>query len=383
MAENNTPSLDGFDVFANMLTGGTPEEGGRTKDVNEPPLVDPEKIKADLSIKEEPIVETPPKEEGEVVEGEKEVVEEQLIPEKVEKEKTSSVEETTPDLGEFETDVTTLLNEKFSEELGWDIPEEEAPKTVKEFVDFMKEVVSEASAPAYANDEVAAYDEYVRNGGSLRDFYKSTMDGKVDIDALDLDNTFDQKQILKEYYGTQGYADDRINKMLTRYENAGVLEDEATDAKELLKDYNTKTQTKLLEDQKKSADLATEQQQNFVSSVEDSIKKLDNVRGVKISEKDRGDLTDYILKPDAQGITQYQRDYMSDIKNLLESAYFTKKGDALINKSKAQGNSDAVKNLHDKLKANKGDRSRQSGVQGSGKASSGLSVLGSMLQGNN
>jgi hypothetical protein len=74
---------------------------------------------------------------------------------------------------------------------------------------------------------------------------------------------------------------------------------------------------------------------------------------------------------------------MSDINNLVKSAYITKKGDALFKKVKTQGSSDAVKNLHDKLKANKGNKSKKSGSQHSGQSSSGLSVLGSMLQGNN
>ena len=376
MAEENTPSLGGFDLLSDMLTGTPKGDDGRVA-TNEPPIVDPEKIKAALE-KEEEIEEK--KEEVSV-----EDTEETKEPE-TEEEVVETVEETedvsdSQDLGEFEADVTALLNEKFAEELGWDIPKEEAPKTVKDFVDLMKEVVSEASAPTYANEEVRAYDEYVRNGGNLREFYKAAVDGRVDTESVDMEVSFDQKKVLSEHLVNQGYSEDRISKMLKRYEDAGVLEEESQDALELLKDYNSKNKQKLLEEQEKSAQLMEEQQQKFVGAVEESIKNLDDIRGVKISTKDRQELLEYILVPDAEGYTKYQRDYMGDIKNLLESAYFTKKGDVLINKSKAQGKSDAVKNLHDKLKTNKGDKGRQSGAQSGSKTSSGLSVLGSMLQG--
>lgn len=373
MAEEKAPSLGGFDLLSDMLTGPDRGEGGRTAE-NELPIIDPERIKAELAIEEE---EDEKKEKVEDVEEEKD----EIIEGEEEKKAEEKEDEPEEDLGEFETDVTALLNEKFAEELGWDIPEEDAPKTVKEFVDMMKVVVSEASAPTYANDEVKAFDDYVKQGGNLRDFYKTAVEGRVDVDSVDMENSFDQKKVLSEHLINQGYSEARIGKMLKRYEDAGVLEEEASDALELLKDYNTKSKQKLLEEQQKSALVAEEQQQKFVGAVEDSIKNLDNIRGVKISHADRKELLDYILVPDREGYTKYQRDYMGDIKNLLESAYFTKKGDVLISRSKAQGKSDAVKNLHDKLKSNKGNKGGQSGTQSGSTTSSGLSVLGSMLQG--
>ena len=384
MAEKDTPSLGGFDLLSDMLVGTPRDNDGRVA-TNEPPIVDPEKIKAALKDDADPVDPIEPTDPIDPIDP-------------IDPKDSDSIDPVDPvdlidpkdpidpidpkdDLGEFESDVTSLLNEKFAEELGWDIKEENAPKTVKEFVDMMKSVVSEASSPIYANDEVKAFDEFVKNGGSLKDFYKTAVEGRVDADNVDMESTFDQKRVLSEHLVNQGYAEARVNKMLKRYEDAGVLEEEAEDALELLKDYNTKSKQRLLDDQEKSAKVAEEQQQNFVGAVEDSIKNLDGIRGVKISDKDRKELLDYILVPDSEGYTKYQREYMSDIKNLLESAYFTKKGDVLINKSKEKGKSDAVKNLHDKLKANKGNKGKQSGTQGGTSASSGLSVLGSMLQG--
>ena len=285
------------------------------------------------------------------------------------------------DLGEYEEDITALLNQKFADELGWEIPDDEAPKTISDFIELMKEVVEQESQPAYASDEVKQYDEFVRNGGNLRNFYNATVEGKVDTDAVNIENAFDQKRVLQEHLTNQGYSESNISKMLQRYENAGILEEEATEALELLKDYNDRNKKKLLADQENTARLLEEQQQNFVGAVEESIKEFDSILGYKLSNKDKDDLRKAILTVDAEGYTPYQRKYMSNIKNLLESAFFTMKGDTLGKKIKAQGKSDAVKNLRDKLNANKGNKGIQSGPQETGKTSSSLSVLGSMLQG--
>ena len=187
--------------------------------------------------------------------------------------------------------------------------------------------------------------------------------------------------VLKEHLTNQGYSEERVNKMLKRHEDAGILEEEAQDALELLKDYNEKTKQRLLEEQKKVSQVAEEQQQKFVGAVQDSIKNLDSILGMTLSDKDKKDLESSILTVDAEGYTPYQRKYMSDIKELLKSAFITMKGDDFGSKIKAKGKSDAVKNLHDKLKANKGNKAKQSGTQSSGGSSSGLSLLGSMLQG--
>lgn len=400
MAENdNTPSLGGFDLdrLSSMLTGEQIDEGDGRAD-GTPPMTDPKVIKQALKDEDEEkneneeaneSTEEDTSDSGDSSDGGDVDSTDNSGGDSGSDDQTAGDEADSADvgtsndvdLGEYEQDITGFLNERFKEELGWKLDDEDAPKDIGEFVEFMKNIVDEASKPVYSSDEVKAFDEFVKNGGNLRDFYSTAVEGRVDTEAVNMESSFDQKLVLREHYTNQGYGEDRINKMLKRFEDAGILEEEASDALELLKDYNEKTKQRLLEKQKKDAAVLEEQQQKFVEAVEDSIKSLNDIRGVKISEKEKKELLDYILVPDGEGYTQYQREYMSNIKNLLESAYFTKKGDVLINKSKAQGKSDAVKNLHDKLKANKGNKAKQSGDQSSGKTSSGLSLLGSMLQG--
>ena len=68
---------------------------------------------------------------------------------------------------------------------------------MEDIVNFMKDLVTEASKPNYANEEVAKFDEFVRNGGSLRDFYDSNIEGKVNTENVDLESEFNQKMVFK------------------------------------------------------------------------------------------------------------------------------------------------------------------------------------------
>jgi len=194
---------------------------------------------------------------------------------------------------------------------------------------------------------------------------------------ISLSSSREDEKAIKEKLAIQGYKEDKIKKMLNRYEDNDILQEEGEDAVEFLKDYKVKNSQKLLEDTKNKAEEIKKQQQKFYSNVEENIKKLETIRGIKVSGKDKQDLLDYIFKPDSEGVTKYQRDYTSDVKNLIESAYFTKQGDKLISSAKKTGTSDAYKDLHQKLKASKGKR--HSGGAGGQNDSDGSDSLANLI----
>jgi hypothetical protein len=94
-----------------------------------------------------------------------------------------------------------------------------------------------------------------------------------------------------------------------------------------------------------------EQARQFVTDLNNTISSLDNIRGVAIPKQDRKALFDYITKVDSEGITQYQRDFQKNLtENLIESAYFTMKGDALIGEAKRTGQTTAAEKLRKMLR---------------------------------
>lgn len=238
----------------------------------------------------------------------------------------------------------------FAEELGWEIEEDEKPTSITDLIGYIQDVVEENSKPQYADERIAQLDEYVRNGGNFDDFYNN-MSQDIQYDKLDLEDEDNQKLAVKDYLRLSGYSDEQISKKIERYEDAGVLEDEANDAIERLKIYKQHE----IEEQQRMQEQYRQQQQEqamqFVTSLNDTIKNLKSVRGVNIPKEDRKLLFDYITKVDANGLTQYQKDFNKNmVNNLIESAYFTMKGDALISEATKNGQTTAANKLRQMLR---------------------------------
>jgi len=297
-------------------------------------------------------------------------------------EEESEDEKSEDSLSEFEPDITSFLQKRLEEEIGIEFSNDIKIESIGDLVQYLDTIVEEASKPKFANDEMAKLNSFIEEGGKLEDYIKIGP-AELDLETIDLENENNQKQVVRELLQAKGYSEERIKKTLIRYEDAGVLEDEAQDAVELLKDYKEKDKQKLLDDTKKTKQLQLEQQQKFVSNVQEIVNDMDSIRGIKISSGEKKELLDYIFRPGADGMTQYQKDYASDIKNLIESAYFTKKGDALIERAQKKASSEANRQLHQKLKANKQKRQKGSGSGSiSQKSNSGLSALSKALMNN-
>ena len=247
-----------------------------------------------------------------------------------------------------EKNAVTGFFEVLSEKLGWSIDEDdEVPQTAEDLVKYFQDIIEEESKPSYANDEVARLDEYIKNGGDIKTYLK--IDAELNLDEIEIeDDETNQKLVVKEFLKEKGFNEKSIEKKLQKYADAGLLEDEAEDALEALKEIKEQKKEQLLADQKKQSEEQGKRQQEFFNTVVSEIKGLDNIRGIKIPEKDKKTLMDYMFKPDSDGITKYQKDYAKNPKNLIESAYFTMKGDALINIAKKEGN----KTAFDKFKSN-------------------------------
>lgn len=248
-----------------------------------------------------------------------------------------------------EDNAVATFFEALSDKMGWELDEdEEIPQTPEELVEYFQEVIEENSVPQYASEEVEALDKFVKNGGNLKDYFQ--IDGELDLEDFEIeDNEVNQKLVIKEFLKEKGFSSKQIDKKLTKYEDAGLLEDEATDALEALRDIREQKKQQLLEQQEKSANELKKRQQEYFNSVVTEIKGMDNIRGIKIPQKDKQALLEYIFKPTADGKTQYQKDYSKSVKNLLESAYFTMKGDTLLKAAKSEGSTAAINKFKNSL----------------------------------
>ena len=257
-----------------------------------------------------------------------------------------------------ESEAITAFFDTLSDKLGWDdVQDDEKPKTAEDLVEYFKEVIEDNSKPDYASEEVEKLDEFVRNGGNLRDYFQ--LDADLDLDNLNVeDDEAAQKAVVRMLLKEKGFSSTRIDKMITKYEDAGILEDEAQDAIEDLKEIKESKKKRLLEDQQKHAQAVKQQQQDFFNNVMNEIKGMDNIYGIAIPEKDKKALLEYIFKPNSKGVTKYQEDYAKSLKNLVTSAYFTMKGDSIITIAKKEGKKDAIDNFKNTLTKNTGVNKR-------------------------
>ena len=247
----------------------------------------------------------------------------------------------------------SALFDAVGESLGWnmaDINEEDRPLTVNDLTQYLADVVHQNSVPQYADERIQKLDEFVKNGGNFEDFY-SVQKQTLSLDNIDLEQESNQKNVISELLRYNGYTEEQINNKIARYEDADMLYEESEDALERLKNIRQIEADERIAQQEKLAKEQYEQQTKFMQSVTENINQLKDIRGITIPKEDRKALYDYIFKVDANGLSQYQKDFDSNLtKNLIESAYFTMKGDTIITGAKKTGETSAAEKLRKLLR---------------------------------
>lgn len=357
-------TLGGFEAVLDSFIPN-PDGGFRNSNVDENVNVNADEFESlddeELEDIKKNNIEVKNKKEKPVEEGtEEEEIEEEDIEDKTKRKpgrprKEETIEEETEEEEEVEDNneenVVTNFFDAMAEKLNWEFEEdEEKPKSVDELINYFQNVIEENSKPEYSSEEVEALDNFVKQGGDLKKYL--TIDAELDLDDIDIEDETNQKLVVKQLLKEKGFSTKKIDKLVSRYEEAGLLEDEAQDALEDLKEIKEERKKQLLEDQKKAYREQLQRQQQFYDNVVSEIKGLKNIRGITVPEKDKKVLMDYILKPDTDGKTKYQKDYAKGgVKNLIESAYFTMNADKLIEAAKREGNNSAIDKFRRSLKS--------------------------------
>lgn len=240
-----------------------------------------------------------------------------------------------------------------AEKFGWnidDINEDDRPVTVEDFTQYIHEVVEENSKPQYADERIQALDEYVKNGGKFENFYAAQQQ-VLNYDTIDLEDETNQRTVIRELLKSNGYSDEQIMNKINRYENADMLEEEAEDALNRLKVIKQQETAELQKQQEALRIQQEEQNKAFFEDVNKQISGLTSIRGIQVPKEDRKALFDYIFKQDASGQSQYQKDFNKNLtKNLIESAYFTMRGDSFVTEAKKTGETTAAQKLRQMLR---------------------------------
>ena len=278
----------------------------------------------------------------------------------IQDDKTTTVDDEKPEDNEEPSDADLieaqqvgLLFDAVGQSLGWnmnDIDEEDRPLTVDALTDYFSQVIEENSVPKYADERIQRLDEYVKNGGKFEDFYAKQQEN-LTLDNIDMEDEVNQKAVIRELLKHSNYSDEQINKKIQRYEENDMLYEESEDALDRLKQIRTQEIEEATRQQEELARQQEEQSKAFFNAVTNDINSLTNIRGIAIPKEDRKALFDYIFKVDQSGMSQYQKDFNENLsKNLIESAYFTMKADALISGAEKKGESSAAEKLRKMLR---------------------------------
>lgn len=358
MAKKKNTIPSGFeDILGNIYSNA--EEGGGVTNIDD--LMEPNIPLVEEEIKnEEPPVKEP--EDGNKTDDTVAHDDDSEIPEdiknKIDNNRTEPpleepVNEEPTDADVNEAQHVSLLFDAVGEQLGWnmaDIDDKDKPVTVEELTNYLAETVRQNSVPMYADERIQALDEYVKNGGKFEDFY-DVQKQALTLDSIDLEDEANQKAVVRELLKHDGYTDDQINKRISRYEDADMLFEESEDALDRLKSIRKREAEYAAQQQEQIAQQQAAQQKEFFDTVTKDISSLTDIRGINIPKEDRKALFEYIFKVDQNGISQYQKDFNKNLsKNLIESAYFTMKADALISSAKKTGESSAAEKLRNMLR---------------------------------
>lgn len=191
------------------------------------------------------------------------------------------------------------------------------------FVDFVKTIVEANSEPQFANDEVARLNEFVTNGGSVQK-YLDAVYNTPDLERIDISSADNQKKVyemfLREKHPTK--SEDWIAKKIEKVEDAGLLEDEASDAYDELMEIFTERKTSILEEQKRQHEENVRQYEETINNLRTKLTKGDNIAGFPINKNVGERFFNYLTQRDRRsGKTQYQQELEQDPDKSLLMAY--------------------------------------------------------------
>lgn len=361
MAKKQTSSP--LEDVLNIIGNDMPDVASTTTDMDDPDLAHSENV--DDIDKQEPVEDGDPitEENGEDLDDDSEIPEDVL--KRMNKEGDSNDDDLSlneqvdeaeqvddEEVSEAETQGVTQFFDAFAEALNWDVDENDKPTSIQGLIDYIGDMVEQNSTPQYSDERIAQLDQYVRNGGKFEDFY-TEQSKDISYDSLDMDEESNQRAVVRDYLKLSGYDDEQISRKIERYEDADMLSEEAEDAVLRLKEINAARIEEAQKQQEAFRKAQEQQAMEFATNLNNSISGLSSIRGISVPKEDRKALLDYITKTDADGLTQYQKDFNRNlVDNLIESAYFTMKGDALLGEAKRAGQTSAASKLRTMLKHN-------------------------------
>lgn len=291
-------------------------------------------------------------------EKEPEIKTDEPVLDKEEKEEEEPEKEESKKEEEEEEEEESLITQ-LSKQLGVEVNEgEEFEESLEGIAQFTKKASNEMAQAQIEKffekfPDVGEFADFVLKGGDPAK-YKEQLTKAASIEDYNLEEESDQKAVIKDLLAEQGLSKEKIEAKLKRYEVAGVLEEEAIEAKEALLELHKNKKENLLKEQIEQERLQAEKVKQDWERVTEKIDKSSTLKNITISEKDKEKLKEFISVPDQNGETERIKAWKNmdletklfidlllmkkvDMKDMISNMATTKNAESLQNKLKTLG----------------------------------------------
>lgn len=257
-------------------------------------------------------------------------------------------------------EMISSLFEAVAESAGIDV--DSLPKTPEELIDKLSGIIKDGSKPKYNSPISEEFDAFIGSGGTVEDYVLRYAGSVGFLPSIETEE--EKISVVEQVLTDAGFSKEKISKKIEKYLENDTIDEEARDALGVLSEKRNAQLAKKVEEEKRIKVEREKEAVKFFSSVEEEIKKLTHIRGIKLTQEQQKELISYCLKPDkTDGLTGFQRDYAkSPVLNFVESAFFTKYATAALKAAEGAGSSSALEKFKATLKQTKmsGNSQRQS-----------------------
>jgi len=167
--------------------------------------------------------------------------------------------------------------------------------------------------------------KHLINGGRVSDFVDTY--SQVGFEEVDISKSPNQKYVLREFMKLRGDSEDEIRENLELYEDNGILAKKAQTAQKRLSAYQEQKKQTFATEQQEAARQKESKRKEIITSIQDTISKSEEVKGIPLSKKAKKQLLSYMTVPTVkindpnggvQYVTQFQADEAKASNNLDE-----------------------------------------------------------------
>jgi len=170
-----------------------------------------------------------------------------------------------------------------------------------------------------------------------------------------------QKMLVRDLLVKSGWSEERITRKLNRYEDSGVLKEEAEEALASLKEIQVQEKENLIKTQKEEQKQRVQAHEAWLTDLNDHIgKKEEILPGFKLSPKDKTNLYKGITKLDKNGKNEIMRMREKDPEFDLKIAYLATVLKWDFSAFERQSTTKSTRKLADAIKSTKKTGSRPS-----------------------